>query len=604
MFCETKHFYNQFFNLINKEKNQGKQIFDAILKVSSGLKINGLNKEPVDGNSGYWSYRINNDMRIITLERKDEIIFCFLGHHKEAYRFCTTTKPAYCANNLIGLMYVEQKEEKTTNTTYNYLSDYKFDDDVIDQLNSCKSQKEVDSMIRYFAPEHRELILSKGEKRNIIKGYSSEVLVMSDDEDLEKALSFELPEWCVFLHPKQISIRDFDFNKNLLVKGGPGTGKTVTMVWRYVNLYHHIEDKKPVFLCRSVTTAMIVKDMIKQIDPTIKPLIEQFPISETYAEMNSFFSKFSHIVIDEGQDLGNYSLRYLYKKVNNKDSEFPPISIALDFNQPILNLESRKLIGKFENYFNIEVLDYSYRCTKEILDTATKVLTKYDECDLPGKADNVTKDMDCPLCGNPVKTKVLFEDNEVPLIVENIVKEKNLLLDDNVWCIIFSGFFNDALFEDMDNKYKGHVYDSEQCKGREFFFGFVLHYCNEEKPTTVLECKKEKFEPYVSLTRFRDSCIFIQIKKRYHNERNLMNAQDFISSDLEAQVYKCTKCKREFSGVPAHTTKSTKLVDGHEVPISYRYCKSCWYETKMYLKGGTHFSYIKRKNKSKKSKKK
>ncbi len=57
-------------------------------------------------------------------------------------------------------------------------------------------------------------------------------LVLTDDEDLRKALEYPLEKWRTFLHPKQLRVATDDFNGPACVTGGAGTGKTVVAMHR------------------------------------------------------------------------------------------------------------------------------------------------------------------------------------------------------------------------------------------------------------------------------------------------------------------------------------------------------------------------------------
>jgi hypothetical protein len=563
----NKTFYKRFSKIKDKSEEQGQAVLSAVLKIAQNYEGIGLNKEKINN---YWSYRVNDEMRIVSYISNNNTHLVYVGNHDDAYRYCSDTIP-----HLIGSKFIEiESDLKVSNQNrlnnvssfpeFSFLTEYGFDEVLIDSLNKCKNEIELEKKVKYFSPEYRELILSRGKKNRIKIDYSSDVLVLNDDKELEKALKLSLPEWCLFLHPKQIAIRDYPINSKLIIKGGPGTGKSIALVWRYVQLYMESVYKKPLFVCRSKSTALVIRQLIKQIQPSINPTITSFPDDLSgKKKRNKFLSQFSHILIDEAQDLSVDDINYLLK------SHHLNYTIAYDNNQRVLNLDSRRLLLKMENKSKIIFLNYCYRSTNQVIKLADSILRRFDDFMLNDVLfDTDTLEMDCPLEGNEVICLDFDTDEDLIKKLENLANENGFNLKSEFWCVIFSGFYRVEMLNTFKERFPGKVFDSEECKGNEFFNGFVIHYTNKQNgknnQLNSTEFKKELFEPYVAITRFRDRCFYIRISQISLEIENIPQSKPFSSLEVMTRSYQCKNCKNVYEGTPFCSE-----LDNH-------YCAPCW----------------------------
>ena len=59
--------------------------------------------------------------------------------------------------------------------------------------------------------------------------------LMTNVEELERALNYPWEKWAVFLHPAQRQVVEGDYNGAFRVAGSAGTGKTVVAIHRAVS---------------------------------------------------------------------------------------------------------------------------------------------------------------------------------------------------------------------------------------------------------------------------------------------------------------------------------------------------------------------------------
>ena len=79
--------------------------------------------------------------------------------------------------------------------------------------------------------------------------------IMSDMDELKRALEYPWDKWTVFLHPAQRQLVDRTYNGAARVSGSAGTGKTVVALHRAVHLAHKDEDARVLLATFSDTLA-------------------------------------------------------------------------------------------------------------------------------------------------------------------------------------------------------------------------------------------------------------------------------------------------------------------------------------------------------------
>ena len=98
-----------------------------------------------------------------------------------------------------------------------------------------------------------------------------DLVPVKGEEHLNEILSASLEEWRLFLHPSQRKIVTWNVNGPMCISGSAGTGKTVAILHRAVNLVKVMEQNSKqgrVLLTTFTTTlAPTIKDLLKRLDP-------------------------------------------------------------------------------------------------------------------------------------------------------------------------------------------------------------------------------------------------------------------------------------------------------------------------------------------------
>lgn len=217
----------------------------------------------------FWSVRVNKDIRLIVHKSHDSLLLCYVGHHDNAYDWARRRKlethPKTGAAQIIEIretvkevvvpVYVEaEPQPKVKPALFMGVSE--------DQLLSYGvppewivdvQQATEDSLLELADRLPKEaaealLELATGGTPQVPTEVSSDAnpfdhpdaqrrfRVMTNKEELERALDFPWDKWTIFLHPAQRQIVERDFNGPARVSGSAGTGKTIVALHRAVFL--------------------------------------------------------------------------------------------------------------------------------------------------------------------------------------------------------------------------------------------------------------------------------------------------------------------------------------------------------------------------------
>ena len=217
----------------------------------------------------FWSVRVNRDIRIIVHRSKSSLLLCYVDHHDDAYKWAEKRKlethPKTGAAQLVEIRerveeirvpyYVNVEVEAPSKPL---LFDKIEDDDLLgygvpsEWIADVKSANEdtILELVDHLPSEASEALIeiAVGGKPQPPISVPPQVdpfehpdaqrrfRVMSDVEDLERALDFPWEKWTIFLHPAQQELVEKDFNGPARVSGSAGTGKTIVALHRAVHL--------------------------------------------------------------------------------------------------------------------------------------------------------------------------------------------------------------------------------------------------------------------------------------------------------------------------------------------------------------------------------
>jgi mRNA-degrading endonuclease RelE of RelBE toxin-antitoxin system len=261
-------FTDSLTKLSNEEQKGVKTTaFDLQMNPANpGLQFHKLDRAR---DPNFWSVRVSLDLRLIVHKSQDSLLLCYVDHHDPAYHWAERRKlethPKTGAAQLVEVRemvkeitvpkYVEvEQPEPAKPILFTGLSDdellgYGVPAEWLPDVRSA-NEDSVLELADHLPSEAAEALL------DLATGVTPQVTpptpagtdpfehpdalrrfrVMSDVEELGRALDYPWEKWTVFLHPAQRQLVERDYSGPARVSGSAGTGKTIVALHRAVYL--------------------------------------------------------------------------------------------------------------------------------------------------------------------------------------------------------------------------------------------------------------------------------------------------------------------------------------------------------------------------------
>ena len=243
--------------------------FDLQLNPANpGMKFHKLDKAK---DKNFWSVRVNADIRMIVHQATGSLLLCYVDHHDKAYLWASCRKlqthPKTGAAQLVEIRetvqeifvpsYVDVEQSRPAKKARRLFEDLSVDDlygyGVPDEWLADVQSATDDTILtvaEHLPAEAAEALLELATGGNprpaeIAPSTSNpfehpdalrRFRVMTNVEELKRALEFPWEKWTVFLHPDQQQVVEKDYNGPARVSGSAGTGKTIVALHRAVQL--------------------------------------------------------------------------------------------------------------------------------------------------------------------------------------------------------------------------------------------------------------------------------------------------------------------------------------------------------------------------------
>lgn len=260
-----------------------------------GLQLHKLDKAK---DKNFWSVRISLDLRLIVHKTGDSMLLCYVDHHDEAYQWAERrrleTHPRTGAAQLVEIRetvkeitvpkYIEVAQPAPPKPP---LFAHIPDDNLLgygvptDWLKDVRRADE-DSILElagHLPGEAAEALL------NLAVGVTPPIpqpapagadpfahpdaqrrfRVMSNVEELERALDYPWERWTIFLHPAQRQLVERDYSGPARVSGSAGTGKTIVALHRAVHLARNNPDARVLLTTFSDTLANALRVKLRRL---------------------------------------------------------------------------------------------------------------------------------------------------------------------------------------------------------------------------------------------------------------------------------------------------------------------------------------------------
>lgn len=246
----------------------------------------------------FWSVRVSRDLRMIVHRSQSSLVLCYVDHHDDAYQWAERRKlethPKTGAAQIVEVretvqeitvpVYVETEQEappkpflftdipESDLLGYGVPSEWlgkvrKANEDSLLQLCERLPHEAAEALLELAVGGTPPMIPPIIPTSNPFDHPDAQrrFRLMTNVEELQRALDYPWEKWAVFLHPAQRQIVEKDYNGPYRVAGSAGTGKTVVAMHRAVFLARANPDARILLTTFSDTLADTLRTKLKRL---------------------------------------------------------------------------------------------------------------------------------------------------------------------------------------------------------------------------------------------------------------------------------------------------------------------------------------------------
>lgn len=283
--------------------------FDLQLNPANpGMQLHKIDKSK---DKNFWSVRVNADIRIIAHKTPGSLLLCYADHHDKAYDWAERRKLEVHPKTGAA-QFVEMRETVREIVVPNYVEEPRAtpvakplfanvsDDDLLgygvpsEWLADVRVATEdtLLSLTDHLPAEAAEALLelATGGKPRLPQPVVATATpfdhpdaqrrfrVMTNVEELERALDFPWDRWTVFLHPEQRQLVERDYSGPARVSGSAGTGKTIVALHRAVYLARKHPDSRVLLTTFSDALANALRTRLRRLVSNEPHLAERLEV--------------------------------------------------------------------------------------------------------------------------------------------------------------------------------------------------------------------------------------------------------------------------------------------------------------------------------------
>jgi len=283
--------------------------FDLQLNPANpGMQFHKLNKAR---DRNFWSVRVSADIRLIVHKTADSLLLCYVDHHDRAYDWAERRRleahPKTGAAQWVEIRETVQEivvptyvEEPRPKPFARPIFEQVSDDELLgygvpaEWLPDVRAATEdtLLALADHLPGEAAEALLelatggkprvpeSVVEKRAPFDHPDAQrrFRVMTNVEELERALEFPWDRWTVFLHPEQRQWVERDYAGPARVSGSAGTGKTIVALHRAAFLARAHPDSRVLLTTFSDTLANALRTRLRRLVSNEPRLAERLEV--------------------------------------------------------------------------------------------------------------------------------------------------------------------------------------------------------------------------------------------------------------------------------------------------------------------------------------
>ena len=292
--------------------------FDLQLNPANpGMSFHKLDKAK---DKNFWSVRVSRDIRLIVHKNDASLLLCYVGHHDDAYDWAERRKlethPRTGAAQLVEIretvkeilvpLYVQAEPAAApARVVERKLVFAEISDDELlgygvpsEWLKDIKLATEDTLLVLtdHLPAEASEALLelATGGKPRVppIAALAASPFdhpdaqrrfrVMTNVEELQRALDFPWEKWTVFLHPEQRELVERDYTGPARISGSAGTGKTIVALHRAAYLARAHTSARVLLTTFSDTLANALRTKLKRLlgnEPRLAERIDVYSLN-------------------------------------------------------------------------------------------------------------------------------------------------------------------------------------------------------------------------------------------------------------------------------------------------------------------------------------
>ena len=276
----------------------------------------------IDGakDKNFWSVRVSRDLRLIVHKTASSLLLCYVGHHDAAYQWAERRRleqhPTTGAAQLVEIRetvreieipkYVEVDAPSEAiaasapkifaNTPDDELLNYGVPMDWLADVKQATEDSLLD-LADHLPAEAAEALLelaTGGTPQRMLPAAKHtdpfahpdaqrRFRMMTNMEELERALEYPWDKWTVFLHPAQRQTVERDYSGPARIAGSAGTGKTIVALHRAVYLARAHPEARVLLATFSETLADALQTRLRRLvgnEPKIAERLEVHSMSK------------------------------------------------------------------------------------------------------------------------------------------------------------------------------------------------------------------------------------------------------------------------------------------------------------------------------------
>ena len=235
---------------------------------SPGLSFHKLDRAK---DKNFWSVQVNADIRLIVHKTEGSLLLCYVNHHDKAYDWAERRRlETHPKTGAAQLVEIRETVKEVVVPVY------------------VKAELLADRLPGEAAEALLEL--ATGGKPRVAKPATPvtnpfdhpdaqrRFRVMTNVEELQRALDFPWEKWTVFLHPEQRQWVERDYTGPARVSGSAGTGKTIVALHRAVHLARTCPDARVLLTTFSDTLASALHTKLKRLVGSEPRLAERIDV--------------------------------------------------------------------------------------------------------------------------------------------------------------------------------------------------------------------------------------------------------------------------------------------------------------------------------------